>query len=67
MKATNWKDALLQVIDAPCCPFCGSSDKPIMVRSSRADDGATWQRCICRQCSKRWQRVLLPNSGKVEE
>ena len=62
----SWNDALLQTVPLPECPFCGITDRPILVRSSRAADGATWQRCVCRGCSKRWQRVLLPNSGKLD-
>jgi len=67
MTTPAWHDAPLQVLPLPACPFCGDEERPIKVRSSRAGDGATWQRCVCKKCSRRWQRVFLPNSGKVAE
>ena len=63
---TSWHEAPLQTLTIPTCPFCATSQRPILVRSSRAADGATWQRCICRECSRRWQRVFLPSSGKSD-
>jgi DNA-directed RNA polymerase subunit M/transcription elongation factor TFIIS len=68
MTPPRWSDVPLQVLTVPACPVCGdATEKPILVRSSRAADGATWQRCVCRKCSHRWQRVFLPNSGKLAE
>jgi transcriptional regulator NrdR family protein len=67
---TSWHECEIQVIPLAKCPFCDTTERPILVRSSRADDGSSWQRCVCRQCSQRFLRVLttedfLPKSGKV--
>jgi len=67
MKPPAWSDAPIQVIPRPVCPSCGTDAKPILVRSSVAADSATWQRCVCTRCSSRWNRVLLPNSGKLPD
>lgn len=52
----KWSNELLQVLERPVCPHCKTTEKPILVRSETRDD-ATWQRCVCRECSKRFQRV----------
>lgn len=69
MKTPRWNEAPLQVLTLPtlACPFCASATKPILVRSSQTADGARWQRCVCRKCSRRWQRVFLPSSGDAAD
>ena len=67
----RWADAPLQFVERPSCPHCGSCQTPDIVRSGRESDGSTWRRCVCRECSCRFVRVLeiseaLPDSGKLE-
>lgn len=52
-----WSAVPVQQLVMPRCPFCETTEKPILVRSARTDDGAE-QLCICRRCSKRFRRMF---------
>lgn len=58
-----WNECPLQVLPRPRCPHCSTTAIPILVRSERAEDGSSWQRCICKGCSQRFLRVLTTNES----
>lgn len=61
----SWTDAPMVFIPAVACPDCRAV-KPIIIRSTRENDGSTTRRCVCRRCSVRFLAIIEPPE-EIEE
>jgi len=56
----NWSDAPLVFTEMVACPCCGTTRRPIIIRSERGGDGSRSRRQVCKVCSRRWVLVIEP-------
>lgn len=60
---SGWTDAPLIFTEAVPCPHCGTTRKPIVIRTERGGDGSRSRKQVCRVCSRRWVLVIEPPEG----
>lgn len=55
---SGWTDAPYVFTTLTSCPHCGTTRKPIVIRTERGGDGSRSRKQVCRVCSRRWVLVI---------